>query len=108
MLVVRPKVALLGALALLTSCTQGPDRPDKEAPPPPPRPLAQGASSASAAPSPDATASASASASAAAAPGTLTGAWEGRYEAKKGTIELPPKVKDKARAADDGKALQRK
>ncbi len=49
-------------------------------------------------------ASASASPPAAAAPaGDLEGAWEGHYDAKKGTLTLPPKVKDKGFAADDGK-----
>jgi hypothetical protein len=32
------------------------------------------------------------------------GAWSGKYDAKKGSVTLPPKVKDKALAADDGKA----
>jgi hypothetical protein len=34
----------------------------------------------------------------------IAGSWEGRYDAKKGKVALPPKVKDKALAADDGKA----
>jgi hypothetical protein len=33
----------------------------------------------------------------------LVGAWEGTYDAKKATVGLPPKVKDAALAADDGK-----
>jgi hypothetical protein len=33
----------------------------------------------------------------------MAGTWEGRYEAKKGSVSLPPKVKDKALAADEGK-----
>ena len=33
----------------------------------------------------------------------LAGAWEGRYEAKKGSVTLPSKIKDKAFGADDGK-----
>jgi len=35
----------------------------------------------------------------------LVGAWEGRYDAKKGAIVMPPRVKDKAHTSDDGKAL---
>lgn len=47
--------------------------------------------------------SASQSASQAAAePGSASGTWEGSYNAKKGTVELPSKVKDKVRARDDG------
>jgi len=46
-----------------------------------------------------------ASAAPVAAQGALVGAWEGRYVAKKGTVQMPPRVKDKGRAADDGKAL---
>jgi hypothetical protein len=30
------------------------------------------------------------------------GTWEGSYNAKKGSVGVPPKVKDKARARDDG------
>jgi hypothetical protein len=37
-------------------------------------------------------------------PSELAGAWEGRYDAKKATIALPPKVKEGAFNADDGKA----
>jgi hypothetical protein len=47
------------------------------------------------------------SASAAEAPAEtngLAGTWEGTYEAKLGYVEMPPKVKDKVRAKDDGKA----
>jgi len=31
------------------------------------------------------------------------GTFEGRYEAKRGEVEIPPKVKDKVRGNDDGK-----
>jgi hypothetical protein len=31
------------------------------------------------------------------------GTWEGTYDAKKGSVVLPPKVKDKGRDKDDGK-----
>src|SRR5689334_5767009 len=46
------------------------------------------------------------SASAAAAEekgGSLVGTFEGRYDAKRGEVEIPPKVKDKVRTKDDGK-----
>lgn len=50
-------------------------------------------------------AGAQATAAPAAAPADpLAGTWEGSYNAKKGNVSLPPKVKDKALAADDGKA----
>ena len=34
----------------------------------------------------------------------MAGTWTGRYDAKKGTVTLPAKVKDKGLAGDDGKA----
>src|SRR5262245_17952538 len=33
----------------------------------------------------------------------VSGTWEGTYHAKKGSVDMPPKVKDAIRAADDGK-----
>jgi hypothetical protein len=33
---------------------------------------------------------------------SLVGTWEGSYNAKKGSVELPAKVKDKTRSRDDG------
>ncbi len=33
----------------------------------------------------------------------LVGTWEGKYDAKKGEVGMPPRVEDKARAKDDGK-----
>jgi hypothetical protein len=59
-----------------------------------------GSSEKTAAPAP------SPSASAAADIGTdsvLVGTWEGRYDAKKGEVGMPPRVDDKVRAKDDGK-----
>lgn len=59
---------------------------------------------------PDAAASSAAptgsapSAEAGAEPTSLFGTWAGRYEATKALIVLPPKIKDKARASDEGKA----
>ncbi len=54
------------------------------------------------------TAAASAAPSAFAAPeipvdATLVGTWEGSYDAKKGEVEMPSRVKDKVRSKDDGK-----
>jgi hypothetical protein len=48
---------------------------------------------------PSASQSAGAAAAGAASP---AGTWEGSYNAKKGSVELPSKVKDKARSRDDG------
>jgi hypothetical protein len=42
--------------------------------------------------------------SAAARASSLEGTWQGSYDAKKGSVGLPPKVKDKVRHKDDGKA----
>src|SRR5262245_55568216 len=64
---------------------------------------ARGDSSASTATAPSETAGASASASASSA-SALAGTWEGTYDAKKGSVEMPKKVKDPARSKDDGKA----
>jgi len=46
---------------------------------------------------------ASATAAAPVEPPGLAGTWEGRYDAKKGEVEMPPKFKDKVRSKDDGK-----
>jgi len=46
--------------------------------------------------------SASQSAGTAADATRAEGTWEGSYNAKKGSVELPSKVKDKARSRDDG------
>ena len=73
----------------------------------PAQPGAASSSAAAVASTPTAAVSASAPASASvpARPSDpLAGRWEGAYEAKKGAVSLPPKVKDKALAADDGKA----
>jgi hypothetical protein len=57
--------------------------------------------------SPEKTAAASAVPSASAAPANadkpLVGTWEARYDAKKGDVEMPPRVQDKVRSKDDGK-----
>lgn len=91
--------AVLAAVLLLLGCDRG--APDKPSQSPPPRSITSAASSASAeTPAPPPTLSASASAP---GPDTIAGAWEGAYDAKKGVVALPPKVKDKGLAADDGK-----
>ena len=94
-----------GLLALtLAGCENKPDLPGKGPPPLPPRPPET------------ATASASATAPASAAPGgsitlptqgegAYAGTWEGSYDAKKGSVVLPEKVKDKTRGDDDGKLM---
>lgn len=96
-------------LGIVVGCQSGPDRPDKS-PPLPPRPSAEASnaaapSSSSAPPSDAPTTSQGPGATAVAPGGAFTGAWQGAYDAKKGSVELPPKVKDKTRAADDGKAV---
>lgn len=51
-----------------------------------------------------ASAAPSASAAAENAPdNVLVGTWEGSYDAKKGAVEMPPRVQDKVRRKDDGK-----
>lgn len=56
------------------------------------------------APKSSASSGASPAQSASAAPESMSfaGTWEGSYTAKKGTVELPSKVKDKTRSRDDG------
>src|SRR4051812_9590791 len=49
------------------------------------------------------TSAAAPSASAGADAASIAGTWEGKYQAKKGTVEMPGHVKDTARTADDGK-----
>jgi hypothetical protein len=79
----------------IAACDAPPARTD------PPAPSAGAQASASA----PKIASAAPSASAPAVPADpFAGTWEGRFEAKKGSVTLPAKVKDKALAADDGKA----
>lgn len=81
---------------------------DNQAPPPPTNPpsaapasaLAPSAEQKNPAPEPKASASSEAAQE---APNGLVGTWEGTFEAKKGSVEMPPKVKDKVRDKDDGK-----
>jgi hypothetical protein len=104
-----PRVRLVLVAALL-GCNS--EQPSRDAPlRPPPGPSAAPQSSVSGASAQRDLASAASSGSASPAPGAsstrgeLEGAWEGHYDAKKGTLTLPSKVKDKAVAADDGKAM---
>jgi len=96
-------LSLIAALSLV-ACEKG----GGEGGPPPPAP----ATSSDVAPGPAAVPSgktsaeppaASASAAVESAPEGLVGTWGGKYEAKKGAVEMPPKVKDKVREKDDGK-----
>jgi hypothetical protein len=101
--IARNGCRLLLALALAAralGCDGDRPEPPRE---PPPRPAAPGtaaAASGSAAPPPP---TSEASPSAATPPPSLVGVWHGRYEAKKGSIELPPKVPGKTWDKDDGK-----
>ena len=91
-------VTLLALSAL--GCESKPDLPEKGPPPLPARPSAtvEAAASGSAGP---------AASAALAAPGetSLAGTWEGSYDARKGAVVLPDRVKDKTRGNDDGKLM---
>jgi hypothetical protein len=104
---VSPERRALALAAVLLGCNSSPDRPEREPPPQPSRHSDPAASSTASAEAPSPTgpsvAEIASGAALAAAPGSLAGVWEGRYEAKKGTVTLPPKVKDKGIAADEGK-----
>ena len=94
-------VTLLALSAL--GCERKPDLPEKGPPPLPPRPSATEMAAA-----PAASGSAGPAASAALpGPGetALAGTWEGSYEAKKGAVVLPDRVKDQTRGNDDGKLM---
>jgi hypothetical protein len=98
-------VLVSGLLALsLTGCDDKPDLPGKGPPPLPPRPPAMATASGSAAAPPSAAPAASI-ALPTAADGAFAGTWEGSYDAKKGSVVLPDKVKDKTRGGDDGKLM---
>jgi hypothetical protein len=101
MLLPRRRSLVLAAALALAACDHDAPDPPPEAPPPPPRPAARSAgsvaSAAPAAPPPPL----SASAPDPGAPDALAGTWEAAYDAKKGSLDLPPKVKDPGR--DDGK-----
>jgi hypothetical protein len=88
---------------LVAACNDA-AQPDRVAPPPPPPSAAALPSAAPPPPVADAAAPDVLSDGGTAAGSDLAGTWEGRYDAKKGTIELPPKVKDKTHDGDDGKS----
>ncbi|MGK3984703.1 hypothetical protein WME99_16780 [Sorangium sp. So ce136] len=104
---VAPALLLSLALACLAACEDSPPRPgepEQPAPPPPqPSAAAAGSAASSAAADPAAAAGEPADAGAPQATPAWQGTWEGRYDAKKGSVVLPPKVKDAARQKDDGK-----
>ncbi len=78
--------------------------PEKGPPPLPPRPTAADSTAASAAPAAGGSAApAGSTAAPAAGDASLAGTWEGSYDAKKGAVVLPDRVKDKTRGSDDGK-----
>jgi hypothetical protein len=97
------------ALLLLVGCKSSSEGPDRS---PPPRPATEASaanppSPASAANAPSAVTAASGAPASAdgAMKSALAGTWKGAYDAKKGSVEMPAKVKDKPRASDDGKAM---
>jgi len=89
---------------LCASCNQSSTKSDERAPSATPPVTSTLAPTASAAvPEGKTTAAPSESAAPAAAASSLAGTWEGKYQAKRGEVEMPPKVTDKVRKADDGK-----
>jgi hypothetical protein len=81
-------------------CPSAPERPDRDA--------ARSSASSISAPAqpgsaPAATLPVAASSAAIRAPGDPVGTWTGRYDAKKASVALPAKLKDKGLASDDGK-----
>ncbi|XXX75709.1 hypothetical protein WMF30_49475 [Sorangium sp. So ce134] len=101
-----PALLLSLAIALLAACEESPPRPGEPERPAQPQPQPSAASA------PPAASSSAAELPAAGAPGDAgapagtpawQGTWEGRYDAKKGSVVLPPKVKDAVRQKDDGK-----
>jgi hypothetical protein len=78
---------------------------DDDAPRPMPAPQAEPTQRQEATATASAEAPAAPATSAAARAPSLEGTWEGSYEAKKGSVGLPPKVKDKVRSKDDGKTV---
>ena len=99
------RVALVSVLLALSAigCENKPDLPEKGPPPIPPRP----ATAMSDSPAPSGSAPPSASIALLPAPGdsAFAGTWEGTYDAKKGAVVLPERVKDKTRGNDDGKLM---
>jgi len=100
----RLRAALLLASVLCASCDKSASKGNDPSPGPAPSAAATPAPAASAAvPEGKTTAAPVESAAPAEGASSLAGTWEGRYEAKRGNVEMPPKVTDKTRSADDGK-----
>lgn len=98
-------VLVSGLLALsLIGCENKPDLPEKGPPKAPARPpeVAMGSGSAAAPASAPPGASIALPAQ---NDGAFAGTWEGSYDAKKGVVVLPERVKDKTRGDDDGKLM---
>lgn len=83
----------------LQACHSAPERPDRDAPPRP-APVSASAST----PDDPVSAALPSAAPGTSSSGSLSGVWEGSYEARKGSVGLPTKVRDKGLATDDGKA----
>ncbi len=100
------RVALVSVILALSAigCDNKPDLPEKGPPPIPPRPAEVAAASASAAASGSPPPSASV-ALPAVTDSVFAGTWEGTYDAKKGAVVLPERVKDKTRGDDNGKLM---
>jgi hypothetical protein len=96
----RSAVALLLLVLAAVGCDNKPDVPPPGPPPLPPQPPAAATAieAGSAAPAASIALPAPSDASAA-------GTWEGSYDARKGAVVLPDKVKDKTRTSDDGKLM---
>ncbi len=100
----RAASALILLVLAAIGCKNKPDLPEKGPPPIPPRPPEAALVSASAATTAGAAPVASA-ALPAPADDPIAGTWEGTYDAKKGSVLLPDRVKDKTRGDDDGKLM---
>ncbi len=101
----RGSAVALSLLVLATlSCDNKPDVPPPGPPPLPPLPPAAASGAASAVEAGSA-ARAAASALPASSEASTAGTWEGSYDASKGAVVLPDKVKDKTRTTDDGKRM---
>jgi hypothetical protein len=93
---------ILVALSALGCSNSKPDLPEKGPPPLPPHPAAASGAAAS-----ESAAPAASIAVGLPAPGesAFAGTWEGSYDARKGAVALPDRVKDKTRGEDDGKLM---
>ncbi len=100
----RPAVALLVLVLAALGCDSKPDVPSKGPPPLPPQPPTATSGAASVV---GAGSAAPAASIALPAPGdaSAAGTWEGSYDARKGAVVLPDRVKDKTRTSDDGKLM---